>query len=66
MHEKLKNFNATTFLEKELFISEIINFAVQDGLWVEAVHISDKPFVDIGTPEGLAEAARRFMHLSNR
>ena len=65
MHEKLKDFKATTFMERELFINDIINFAVQDGLRVEAVHVSDKPFIDIGTPEDLARAARRYMHLSN-
>jgi glucose-1-phosphate thymidylyltransferase len=66
LHEKLRDFKAKTFSERELFVGDIINFAVQDGLRVEAVHVSDKPFLDIGTPEDLARAARRFMHLSNR
>jgi glucose-1-phosphate thymidylyltransferase len=66
LHEKLRDFTATTFIDRELFIGDIINFAIQDGLRVEAMHVSDKPFIDIGTPEDLARIASRFMNLSNR
>jgi glucose-1-phosphate thymidylyltransferase len=66
LHKKLKDFNTTSYNEKELFISDMINFAVQGGLQVEAVHISEKPFIDIGTPESLAAATRHFMSNSDR
>ena len=65
-HKKLRDFNTTTFNEKELFISDMINSAIQDGLQVEAVHISENPFIDIGTHEGLEKACRSFMRFSNR
>jgi glucose-1-phosphate thymidylyltransferase len=31
LHEKLKDFKATTFIERELSINDIINMAIQDG-----------------------------------
>jgi dTDP-glucose pyrophosphorylase len=66
LYDKLRDFKITTFIERELSIKDIINMAIQDGLRVEAVHVSDKPFIDIGTSEDLARAVRRFIHLSNR
>ena len=66
LHNILKNMNSKTFTEKELFISEVMNFAIRDGLRVEAVHVSENPFIDIGTPEGLAKASGRIMQFSNR
>lgn len=66
LHEKLKGLGKAASIEGELSINEIINMAIQDGLRVEAVHVSDKPFLDIGTPEDLARAARRFAHLSDQ
>ena len=66
LHKKLKNMNPKTFVEKELFIIDMINFAIQDGLQVNAVHVSENPFIDIGTPEGLAKASGRIMRFSNR
>jgi glucose-1-phosphate thymidylyltransferase len=58
LHEKLREIDPSTFIEKELFISDIVNFAVQDGLQVEAFLVSGKPFIDIGTPGGLARATK--------
>jgi len=66
LNNKLKTINSKTFVEKELFISDMINFAIQDGLQVNAVHVSENPFIDIGTPEGLAKASGRIMRFSNR
>ena len=60
----VKNLNSKTFKEKELFISDVINFAIWDGLQVEAVHISEKPFIDIGTPENLARAGKHGIRFS--
>jgi glucose-1-phosphate thymidylyltransferase len=66
LHNKLREIDISAFIEKELFISDIVNFAVQDGLQVEAIQVSDKPFIDIGTPEGLARSRGRFMSFSKR
>jgi glucose-1-phosphate thymidylyltransferase len=46
LHEKLRSFNTKTFIERELFISDVKNFTVQDGLRVKDVHVSYKPFID--------------------
>lgn len=37
----------------ELFVGDVIQAAIKDGLTVEGVHVSDEPYVDIGTPEDL-------------
>jgi glucose-1-phosphate thymidylyltransferase len=66
LHNKLKNMNSKTFVEKEFFISDVINFAIRDGLQVGAVHISEKPFIDIGTPENLERAGRHYNRYSKR
>jgi dTDP-glucose pyrophosphorylase len=66
LYDELRDFKTTIFIERELLIKDIINMVIQDGLRVEAVHVSDKPFIDIGTSEDLARAVRCFMHLSNR
>jgi glucose-1-phosphate thymidylyltransferase len=43
----------------ELIAGHIMEKAVSDGLHIEAMVISDTPYLDIGTPAGLSEALRR-------
>ena len=43
-------------LESELSISEVIQAGLEYGLNVQGLTISPDPFLDIGTPEGLAQA----------
>ena len=47
--------------QNELFIGEVVRAAIIEGLRVETVQVSDKPFLDIGTPEDLLRAARELM-----
>ena len=48
----------------ELSVGHVIQAAISDGMRTQAVNISDKPYCDIGTPEGLTQALRRFAVLS--
>jgi len=43
---------------REPHMGDILDAAIRDGLTVEGVPISIRPFLDIGTPEGLAAARR--------
>lgn len=40
----------------ELFVGDVIQAALDDGMRVEAVQVSDEPYLDIGTPENLIQA----------
>jgi glucose-1-phosphate thymidylyltransferase len=44
----------------EIFVGDVIRAALQDGLKVEGVHVSDTPYIDIGTPEDLQRVVRLF------
>jgi len=44
--------------ESELFVGNVIQAAIRAGLAVTSERISDGAYVDIGTPEALAEAVR--------
>jgi hypothetical protein len=39
----------------------VIQAAIENGLRVNAIPVSDEPFLDIGTPEGLTLALKRFL-----
>jgi dTDP-glucose pyrophosphorylase len=40
----------------ELEIADVIRKAIDDGLRVEGRIVSSRPFLDVGTPEGLRKA----------
>jgi glucose-1-phosphate thymidylyltransferase len=40
-------------------MGDVIQAAIGEGLRVEAVHVSDEPFLDIGTPDDLIRAVKR-------
>lgn len=44
----------------EIFVGDVFRAAFQNGLKVEGVHVSKKPYIDIGTPEDLWRASRLF------
>ena len=46
---------------RELFIGKVIQEAINDGLRVEAIHVSDTPYIDIGTPDDLLRATKRLL-----
>jgi glucose-1-phosphate thymidylyltransferase len=58
MHEFLARRPLSPADSKELFVGDVIQAGIDNGLRVEGIHISDKPFLDIGTPENLARARR--------
>lgn len=43
--------------EPELFVGDIIQAAIETGMRVDGVHVSDKPFLDIGTKEDLEKVS---------
>jgi dTDP-glucose pyrophosphorylase len=45
--------------QHELFVGDVFNAAIQKGLKVEGVIISDKPYLDIGTGDDLRKAVKR-------
>jgi glucose-1-phosphate thymidylyltransferase len=39
-------------------VGDVIRAAIDAGLKVEAVQVSDRPFLDIGTPDDLLRAVK--------
>jgi glucose-1-phosphate thymidylyltransferase len=58
MHEYLATARKFAPHKPELFVGDIVQAAIRDGLRVEAVYVSDEPFLDIGTPDDLIRAVR--------
>ena len=59
MHEYLSVIKETAAKQPELFVGDVFNAAIQEGLKVEGVLVSDKPFLDIGTGDDLLKAVKR-------
>lgn len=55
LRDYLIPLNAKTHLETELSLSEVMQAGLEHGLKIRGVPVSTKPFLDIGTPEGLAQ-----------
>ncbi len=53
MHEFLAVSKESAPESPELFVGDVIQAAVDDGMKVEGVLVSDAPYVDIGTPDDL-------------
>jgi len=45
---------------REWFVGDVLQAAIDNGIKVEGLVISDKPYIDIGTPENLMKAVRQF------
>jgi glucose-1-phosphate thymidylyltransferase len=58
LHEYLRTRVASAASSPELSVGHVIQAALRAGLRVDGVPVSDKPFHDIGTPEGLRDALR--------
>ena len=54
----MKAYDPFAAQQKELFIGEVIQAGIDEGLSVEAGHVSDEPFIDIGTPDDLLKATK--------
>jgi len=62
MHNYVKSHKPSFIRhERELYIGEVIQAAIDEDLWVEAIHVSKEAFLDIGTPEDLLRTAKRLM-----
>ena len=59
LHDFLAPLNRMTHLEAELSLSEVLQAGLEQGLKIQGVRVSHIPFLDIGTPEGLAQATAR-------
>jgi len=59
MHEYLAAKKKSAENEPELFVGDVVQAAIDHGMRVEAVQVSDEPFLDIGTGEDLVRAVRR-------
>jgi glucose-1-phosphate thymidylyltransferase len=46
--------------QAELYVGDVFQAALDKGMSVAAVHVSDSPYIDIGTPDDLARAIRYF------
>jgi glucose-1-phosphate thymidylyltransferase len=60
MHRYLVAQKGAASNAPEFSVGHVIQAAIRDRLKVEGVLVSDEPYSDIGTPEGLAKAINRF------
>ena len=60
MHELINKVRGEASSRSEWTMSEVINEGIQSGLKVQGIQVSQKPFLDIGTPEGLAQALLQY------
>ena len=58
MHDFLLVHQRTAETAPELFIGDVIQAGIKQGLRVHGCQISDRPFLDIGTPEDLEKIQR--------
>jgi len=59
LHKYLITIKDSAAMQQELFMGEVFQAAINEGLAVEAVRVSSKPFLDIGTGDDLMRAVRR-------
>jgi glucose-1-phosphate thymidylyltransferase len=62
LHAAAGDSRAASAGKPEMFVGDVIQAAINKGLHVDSVHVSDRPFIDIGTVEDLARAVRVFGH----
>jgi len=60
LHEYMAARKEPAAAQPELFVGDVFQAAIHAGMRVEGVPVSDSPFLDIGTPEDLLSAVRRF------
>lgn len=59
MHEFLAVHQQSAATEAELFMGDVVLAAIREGLSVYAQQVSERPFIDIGTPNDLERANNR-------
>jgi glucose-1-phosphate thymidylyltransferase len=60
LHQHLAALTVSAGSRSELSVGEVIQAAIAANLRVKGLPISEQPYLDIGTPSGLAEALRRY------
>ena len=60
MHEYLMKRKKPDAADPELCMGDLFQAAIDKGLIIEGLAISNRPYIDIGTPEDLIRAVRRF------
>ena len=60
LHEYFAGHSAAAGKSPELSVGGVIQAALRAGLRVDGIPVSDEPYLDIGTPEGLIKAVKRF------
>ena len=60
LHEYIAAHKKTAATKPEVSVGEVIQKAIESGLEVEAMPVSDKPYLDIGTAEDLVRAIKRY------
>jgi glucose-1-phosphate thymidylyltransferase len=58
MHDFVNVRKMSAASQSEISVGNVIQAAIEAGLVVEAIPVSRQPYLDIGTPEGLALALR--------
>ena len=58
MHLTAQKASAAT--SPEISVGQVIQAAIDRELRVEAMQVSNEPYLDIGTPEDLLKAVKRF------
>lgn len=56
MHQYLAAMKGSAAQRPELYVGDVVQAAINDGLRVEGVHVSNEPYLDIGTPDDLFRA----------
>lgn len=52
-------------MEKELFVGDVIQAAIKNGLEVKSTCVADEPFIDVGIPENLRNAIHNHTYPSD-
>ena len=60
LHEYIAAHKNAAAMKPELSVGEIIQAAIEAGLQVDAIPVSDKCYLDIGTAEDLTRAIRHY------
>ena len=60
LHEYVTAQKETAGTTPEISVGEVVQAAIEAGLQVEAIPVSDKSYLDIGTTEGLTQAIRHY------
>jgi glucose-1-phosphate thymidylyltransferase len=60
MHDHVASRKGRAVEQRELFLGDVIQAAIEKDVRVEAAHVSHVPYIDIGSPEDLVRATRCF------